>query len=61
MNHNWFFLEEDALYIGLVEQGIIPRWMLMVLNPLVYFLAVLAMYGVCHFLQAKTKKKLQPV
>ena len=61
MLHNWFFLEEDALYIGLVEQGIIPRWMLMVLNPLVYFLAVLAMYGVCHFVQAKTEKKLQTV
>ena len=57
MLHNWFFLEEDALYIGLVEQGIIPKWMLMVINPVVYFLAVLAMYGVCHAVQAKGKKK----
>lgn len=48
MEHNWFFLEEDAFYIGLVEQGVIPRWSLMIINPAVLFLAVLAYYGVCY-------------
>lgn len=47
MDHNWFFLKEDALYIGLVERGIIPAWLLMVINPLVFFLAVMALYGLC--------------
>ena len=45
--HNWFFLEEDALYIGLVANGVIPKWALMVINPLAFFLAVLILYGVC--------------
>ena len=58
MEHNWFFLEEDALYIGLVANGIIPKWLLMVINPSVYFVAVLAVYGVCHLL---TNKKKTPV
>ena len=58
LEHNWFFLEEDALYIGLVEQGIIPKWVLMVVNPLVYFLAVLALYGVCYGLRHIGKKKV---
>ena len=57
MEHNWFFLEEDAFYIGLVEDGIIPKWVLMVVNPVVFFLAVLALYGVCYAIRAKTKKK----
>jgi len=57
LEHNWFFLEEDAFYIGLVEQGIIPKWVLMVVNPLVYFLAVLALYGVCYALRRIEKKK----
>lgn len=57
MEHNWFFLEEDALYIGLVANGVIPKWMLMVLNPVVYFLAVLAMYGVVYGIYAGTRKK----
>ncbi|MBQ9762033.1 MAG: YwaF family protein [Oscillospiraceae bacterium] len=57
LEHNWFFLEEDAFYIGLVEDGIIPKWSLMIINPLVFFLAVLAVYGVCHLLRAKTAKK----
>lgn len=48
LEHNWFFLEEDAFYIGLVENGIIPKWLLMVINPIVFFLAVLAVYGVYY-------------
>ena len=55
MEHNWFFLEEDAFYIGLVENGIIPKWVLMVVNPTVFFLAVLAVYGVCYVLRGKKK------
>jgi uncharacterized membrane protein YwaF len=57
MEHNWFFLEEDALYIGLVENGIIPKWSLMIINPIVFFLAVLAVYGVCYAIRSLTKKK----
>ena len=56
MEHNWFFLEEDAFYIGLVEGGIIPKWSLMVINPIVFFLAVLATYGVILGIQKATKK-----
>lgn len=48
MEHNWFFLEEDALYIGLVENGILPKWTLMIINPVVFFLAVLFIYGIIH-------------
>ncbi len=55
LEHNWFFLEEDAFYIGLVEKGLLPRWALMVINPLVFFSAVLALYGVCHLLRRKEK------
>ena len=47
LEHNWFFLNEDAFYIGLVEMGIIPQWLLMIVNPVVFFLAALAVYGVC--------------
>ena len=61
MEHNWFFLEEDALYIGLVEGGIIPKWSLMIINPIVFFLAVLAIYGVCIAIGKLTAKKAQPV
>ena len=57
LEHNWFFLEEDAFYIGLVEQGIIPKWVLMIVNPLVFFLAVLALYGVCYALRHLGQKK----
>ena len=57
MLHNWFFLEEDAFYIGLVANGIIPKWALMIANPVVFLLAVLALYGVCHMVQVKGKKK----
>ena len=57
MEHNWFFLEEDAFYIGLVGNGIIPKWSLMIINPIVFFLAVLAVYGVCYGIKAVVKKK----
>lgn len=57
MEHNWFFLEEDAFYIGLVESGIIPQWLLMIVNPAVFFLAVLATYGVIGGIRAMTRKK----
>ena len=57
MDHNWFFLEEDAFYIGLVENGIIPKWVLMIVNPIVFFLAVLATYGVIGIFQTAGKKK----
>lgn len=56
MEHNWFFLEEDALYIGLVGNGMIPKWSLMVINPVVFFLAVLAVYGVYYGICALSKK-----
>lgn len=50
LEHNWFFLEEDAFYIGLVANGIIPKWLLMVINPIVFFSAVLALYGVYYLI-----------
>lgn len=57
MDRNWFFLEEDAFYIGLVEGGIIPKWLLMIINPVVFFLAVLATYGVIYAVCSAGKKK----
>ncbi len=57
MEHNWFFLEEDAFYIGLVANGILPKWLLMVLNPIVFYLAVLAAYGVCYGVKKLAEKK----
>jgi len=57
MEHNWFFLEEDAFYIGLVEMGVLPQWSLMIINPIVFFLAVLATYGVIYGLRKLTAKK----
>lgn len=59
MEHNWFFLNEDAFYIGLVEQGIIPQWLLMVINPIVFFLAVLAVYGVYYLITGKKKQAIK--
>lgn len=61
MEYNWFFLEEDAFYIGLVEGGIIPKWSLMIINPVVFFLVVLCVYGICHVLQSNTSKKTASV
>ena len=57
LEHNWFFLKEDALYIGLVENGIIPEWSLMIINPIVFFLAALAVYGVCAIFCKKEAKE----
>ena len=57
-DRNWFFLEEDALYIGLVANGIIPKWSLMLINPIIFFIAVLAVYGVCYAVSAAGKKKI---
>ena len=48
LEYNWFFLNEDALYIGLVENGVIPKWSLMIINPVVFFAASLAVYGIYH-------------
>lgn len=48
LDHNWFFLNEDAFYIGLVENGVIPKWSLMIINPVVFFAAALAVYGISH-------------
>ena len=56
LEHNWFFLEEDAFYIGLVEGGVIPKWLLMIINPVVFFTAVLGLYGV-YYLVIKLKSK----
>ena len=56
-NQNWFFLDEDAFYIGLVANGIIPKWSLMVINPAVFFLAVLALYGICYAVRSHKKTK----
>ena len=55
--NNWFFLEEDAFYIGLVANGVIPQWLLMIINPVVFFLAVIAIYGICYALKALFGKK----
>ncbi len=57
MEHNWFFLEEDAFYIGLVENGIIPKWLLMIVNPVVFFAAVLAAYGVCYGIKVLANRR----
>lgn len=56
-DYNWFFLEEDALYIGLVSGGIIPKWSLMIINPIVFTIAAAAVYGVIELVKKlKTKK-----
>ena len=52
LNHNWFFLETDALYIGLVENGIIPEWSLMIFTPTGVFLIVLFIYGIYYAIKA---------
>ena len=58
LEHNWFFLNEDALYIGLVEMGIIPRWSLMIINPIVFSLAAGAVYAVTCPLQKRSLSKV---
>ena len=58
LGHNWFFLNEDALYIGLVSGGIIPRWSLMIINPVVFSLASAIVYAVTCPLQKKARQKI---
>ena len=53
LEHNWFFLNEDAFYIGLVGNGVIPQWSLMIINPVVFFIAALAVYGISHLINKK--------
>ena len=57
LDYNWFFLEKDAFYIGLVEDGIIPKWSLMILTPLGVFLIVLAIYGIYYGVRAYMKRR----
>lgn len=61
LDHNWFFLQEDALYIGLVQNGVIPQWSLMIFTPAAIFLIVLLIYGIYYAVKgimnkAKAKK-----
>lgn len=57
LEHNWFFLEEDAFYIGLVESGAIPKWLLMIANPVAFFSVILIVYGIYHgVMKFKAKK-----
>ncbi len=58
LEHNWFFLNEDAFYIGLVGMGIIPRWSLMLINPVVFSLAALAVYAIVCPIQKKALAKV---
>ncbi|MBR7181375.1 MAG: YwaF family protein [Clostridia bacterium] len=62
-DYNWFFLEEDAFYIGLVGTYGMPKWMLMIINPIVFFSAVIALYGIIYIFQhhAEKKQKNAPV
>ena len=55
--YNWFFLEEDAFYIGLVANGIIPKWSLMLLTPAGVFLIVVAVYAIYHGVKAWLEKR----
>ena len=57
LGHNWFFLNEDALYIGLVSGGIIPRWSLMIINPIVFLLASTIVYVIACPLQKRAQQK----
>ncbi len=56
-DYNWFFLEEDAFYIGLVANGIIPKWVLMIATPSAVFLVVLMIYGIYYGVQKLINKK----
>ena len=59
LEHNWFFLNEDALYIGLVSGGVIPKWSLMIINPIVFSLAAMAVYALVCPLQKKASQKTE--
>ncbi len=54
LEHNWFFLEKDALYLGLVEDGIIPKWSLMIITPFCVF-AISSIIYLIDFLIEKVK------
>ena len=56
LDYNWFFLEADALYLGLVENGIIPKWSLMIITPTAVFLISLMIYGINYAVKAVVKK-----
>ncbi len=60
LDKNWFYLEEDAFYIGLVEDGIIPKWSLMILTPAGVFLVALAIYGIYYGVCAYIRKHTAP-
>lgn len=60
LDHNWFFLETDAFYIGLVENGIIPKWSLMLFTPAGVFLVALAVYGIYYGVKKWLEKKNTP-
>ena len=60
LEKNWFFLEEDAFYIGLVESGAIPQWSLMIFTPAGVFLVALAIYGIYYGVKKWLKKKNAP-
>ncbi len=57
LEHNWFYLEEDAFYIGLVESGVIPQWSLMIFTPAGVFLVALAIYGIYYGVKKRLAKK----
>lgn len=61
LDHNWFFLEEDAFYIGLVADGILPKWSLMILTPAAVFLVVLAIYGIYYAVNSLNSKRVGPM
>ena len=59
--NNWFYLQEDAFYIGLVEKGVIPQWSLMIINPVVFLAAIVAIYGIIYAVRAIFSKKKETV
>ena len=38
---------------ALVANGVIPQWSLMIINPVVFFIAALAVYGISHLINKK--------
>jgi len=58
LEHNWFFLNEDAFYIGLVSMGILPRWSLMIINPIAFSMAAAMVYVIVCPIQKKAERSL---
>ena len=56
-----FATEKDAVYIGLVESGVIPKWSLMIFTPAGVFLIVLAVYGIYYGVNAWLKARAESV